>query len=372
METTRPSQAHVSADPAAPVFEWRRIAVSLTTCCNLHCVMCPVIGGEKTTLGREQAFHIVDFGQRRGVEQIILTGGEPTIVSYFWDLLDRIAETGVAVQVLTNGSRLKPDEVQRLARCPNMLVAISIDGVGPVHDAIREPGSFAATNRTIDQLLEAGCKVAINTTIQRTNFGTMLELYEYYRDYPLEWHGFSFAETAHGKEIVPLEKADEALGILREISRRNGLREGRAAIGREELSCLRLWLKYPSFRTHPGLNCPIPRRHMAVFSTGAVAPCYHYPGWSSGESRNLYHHTLDEIVDSADFAAEIRRAVGPGGCPGCSTMCYFQDADFREKTLHPDLRQRIRRALVPTKEFMKRECPGLLRFAERARRKLGL
>ncbi len=160
-------------------FDWRKIALNLTTACNLRCKMCPVVVRPTESLTRDEAFGVADFAARRGFDQIVVTGGEPTIMPYFWDLMDRLAATPMLVQVLTNAYRLNPDHIARMARMPRLIANVSLDGVGPVHDAIRGEGAFAATDANIRGLIAAGVRVAVNTTVQAGNYRNMLDLYEH-------------------------------------------------------------------------------------------------------------------------------------------------------------------------------------------------
>jgi MoaA/NifB/PqqE/SkfB family radical SAM enzyme len=354
------------------LFEWRKVAVSLTSLCNLRCKMCPLLRTERASLSREQAFHVADFAQRRGFSQMIITGGEPTIMPYFCELMEQVGQTDMEVQLLTNACRMPDEHIQCLTRCRKLIVNVSIDGLGEVHDAIRGEGTFAATIKSVDRLLSAAIQVAVNTTVQRSNFRTVVETYEFLAKYPLAWHGFSFAEPFHGLELVPLENVDEALSNLQEVCRRNEARKGHAGLPREMITCFRLWLRYPGFNTHPGRNCPIPRRQLGVEHTGLVVPCFHYVDWNRGPERNINHHSLDEIVDSSGYREMVCRAIGINGCPGCSTLCYFLDDDYRQKTLHPRGRLRFQRAALLGKEYIRRHHPELASTIHRVRQRTGL
>jgi len=347
-------------------FEWRKLAINLTTSCNLRCKMCPVIYMERNSFTREQAFNIADFADRRGFRKIILTGGEPTLLPYFWDLLERLAQTSAEIQVLTNAYRLSPENIAAFARCPRLIINISIDGIGPVHDAIRAPGTFERTESAIRDLIEAGCRVAVNTTVQRSNCTTLMDIYDYFKDFRLEWHAFNIAEPIHGKELVPKEKISECLGLLRAIARRNALDNGHTDLDANRIACFRVWLSYPKLATHPGLGCPIPRRQLLIEPDGLVLPCPHYGGWRRDAGRNINTRTLDEMVDSPDYEEEIRRAIGPGGCPGCSSTCYFLDDDYRNTTLHPTGRLKAWRVALHGKEYLREYHPRLFALSHQA------
>lgn len=337
--------------------DWRRCSVTLTSRCNLFCRMCHVVRSERASLTRAQAFSIVDFAAQRGFRSIALNGGEPTILPYFWDLLERLGETPLEVELLTNAYRLTDDQIGRLARQPNLLVHVSVDGVGAVHDAIRAKGSFEATDRSVRRLLDAGGRVSITTTVQRSNFRAMIEVYEWFKECPLAWHAFNFADPFWGDlELIPTENLDEALGILRTICERDCALRGRVTLTEDTLRNFSLWLRYPLLKLHPGRGCTIPLRHVAVGETGVVRPCWHF-GWHTGPERNINTRPLDAIVDEPGYAAEVHRGIGRGGCRGCSAMCYQWDEDFRTKLTRPTGVLRLRRAVLHAKEYLRLRHP---------------
>lgn len=344
-------------------YRWHTLSVGLTSCCNLRCKMCPVIRREKLSLTREQALHIADFARRREFRRIVVGGGEPTIMAYFWEFMETLAETDIEIWLLTNAVGLKDPDIERLSRFKRLVVNISIDGVGPVHDAIRGEGTFAASTAAMEKLLSAGCSVAVNTVVQKTNFDRMVETYEYFKKYPLAWHGFGYAETGHGQELVPAGNMEDSFSELREICRRCTAEGKGEVLSREMIRGFVLQYHYPSLAMHPGYQCTIPQRLLAIDETGWVLPCWHFLGWAKKDYRNINHRTLDEIVDSDEVRDEIRAAIGPKGCRGCSTMCYFWDNDFRQKTMHPKGKLRVRRAALHTKEYARLRFPVLFSAA---------
>ena len=349
-------------------YEWRHLSVGLTSLCNLRCRMCPVIRGEKATLMRDQAFHIVEFAQRRGFERIVVGGGEPTILKYFWEFMDRLAETDMDVWLLTNAVRLTPDDIGRMAQYPKLVVNVSIDGIGAVHEAIRGQGTFEPTDKNLRGLLDAGGKAAVTTCVQRSNFRDIVAVYERYKDWPLDWHGFSYSEPWWGDlEVVPPGDFDQSIAVLEEVNRRNQSEGGHATLSKELLRNFQLWYWYPQFLMHPGEGCTVPQRQLVINEKGDVRSCWHYTGWLE---RNLNETSLDDIVDDPAVRESIVTAIGPSGCRGCSTMCYFWDEDFRRKTMRPSAGIRARAAALHAKKSTALRFPRFAKAVGKLRRLL--
>lgn len=354
-------------------YRWQKMMILVTNKCNLKCTMCSIIRGDKFTLTEEQAMHCADFAERRGFEEIEISGGEPTLVEYFWRLLDKLCENEHAlIKVTTNALRLKDEQIQTLASYSNLCVQVSFDGVDEVHDTIRAAkGAFHRSEENLIKLAEAGCKnLSINTVVMQSNYRQMAELYERFKDLPLTFHAFSLLEDKDfcPQESIEPEECDEFMEILSEVKHRAD-RDGNDVILSDDLLDSYRWrIKYPYFVAHPGRGCTVTKKCLAISHRAYAIPCIHYPHWDfEAPYRSLREHTLDEIVDCDETRAEIDRTIGPGGCLGCSTMCYNWDVEFREKVMAPKGKERVRKALFVGKEYLREKHPTIFGAAKRVR-----
>ena len=98
-------------------------------------------------------------------------GGEPTVRSDFWELVDYATEHHVGVKFSTNGVRIDQAVAAKLAASDYVDVQISLDGAtAEVNDAVRGPGSFAMAIRALENLSAAGFKDAkISVVVTRHN-----------------------------------------------------------------------------------------------------------------------------------------------------------------------------------------------------------
>ena len=117
----------------------------LTYACNLSCVHCLSSSGRRDPreLTTAQCKSIIDELQKMQVFYVNIGGGEPTVRSDFWELVDYATAHQVGVKFSTNGVRIDPKVAARLAASDYVDVQISIDGAtAEVNDAVRGPGSF--------------------------------------------------------------------------------------------------------------------------------------------------------------------------------------------------------------------------------------
>ncbi len=145
----------------------------LTYACNLSCVHCLSSSGKRDPreLSTQQCKDIIDELERMQVFYVNIGGGEPTVRSDFWELVDYATEHHVGVKFSTNGVRIDKKVAAKLAASDYVDVQISLDGAtAEVNDAVRGPGSFAMAVRALENLKEAGFKDAkISVVVTRHN-----------------------------------------------------------------------------------------------------------------------------------------------------------------------------------------------------------
>ena len=89
----------------------------LTYACNLSCVHCLSSSGKRDPreLSTEQCKAIIDELQRMQVFYVNIGGGEPTVRSDFWELVDYATEHQVGVKFSTNGVRIDKKVAEQAA-----------------------------------------------------------------------------------------------------------------------------------------------------------------------------------------------------------------------------------------------------------------
>jgi mycofactocin radical SAM maturase len=130
----------------------------LTYGCNLACIHCLSSSGRRdpNELTTAEAMAVIDELRDMQVFYVNIGGGEPTIRSDFYDLLDYAVGKGVGVKFSTNGSMITSERAQRLAGTDYVDVQISIDGAtASTNDAVRGEGSYAMARRAMDHLAAA-------------------------------------------------------------------------------------------------------------------------------------------------------------------------------------------------------------------------
>ena len=138
-----------------------RIEHVITNECDLACRHC--YRRRIPRSGREvDSASLLDFYDRCGADEVLITGGEPLARPDLPELVDRLGRRGIRVHIQTSGTRGVPGY---LRHAPVTCLMISVDGLSETHRQVR-----GATNS--EELLEIAedCSIArVNCVIQKTN-----------------------------------------------------------------------------------------------------------------------------------------------------------------------------------------------------------
>ena len=153
--------------------------LSLTSLCNLQCHFCLKYKEEKTKeLTVSEWKNVIDIIKDFNKEKktIFLSGGEPLIINYFHELYQYIYENEMKINVFTNGTLLRDEEIQLFYDYPPNAILISIDGsTKKIHDKQRVViGAFDQMMNGTRKILEhVDCEIIWQTVINKENLDDM-------------------------------------------------------------------------------------------------------------------------------------------------------------------------------------------------------
>ncbi|HVR62025.1 MAG TPA: radical SAM protein [Polyangia bacterium] len=163
-------------------------SIETTLRCNIRCQHCynfdrdatrsPCTGEEKTAsapgpeLSADEILRVMTDLRAAGCLFLSLTGGEVLMHPQLVLFLDHARALNLSVQLLTNGTLLRPGMARRLAGYPNLLgVSVSVYGATPaVHDGITQvAGSWRRTWDGAARLRALGVAVRVKLIVMRAN-----------------------------------------------------------------------------------------------------------------------------------------------------------------------------------------------------------
>jgi sulfatase maturation enzyme AslB (radical SAM superfamily) len=239
-------QPVIDAEGRAP-FKIMYVDLRLGNLCNLRCRMCnpfasnqwlkewDLVGDTKLRddetlyLSRmtwpenpyiwEQLEPILDT-----VEEIYLTGGEPTLIKQQIVLLEKCVRSGAAGRIIlkynTNLTYIPEKLIELWPYFKLVKLNGSVDGVGPVNDYIRYPSEWATVDRNLRTMVELSktCRIRIevHATIQAYNLLDLPNLIEYLKPMDL----FPFINILDrpaylNVRILPRSVKDEVIEAIR-------------------------------------------------------------------------------------------------------------------------------------------------------------
>ncbi len=144
----------------------RYLELQLTNRCNLRCRHCYIGDDTPRELTAVQVRSVLkEFEEMQGL-RVLLTGGEPLLHSQFEEINEMLPDLFLRKVLFTNGVLLKKDVLKRLKVHE---IQVSIDGMGPAHEALRGAGTFAIALDAVRRSLDAGFEVSVSTMIHRGN-----------------------------------------------------------------------------------------------------------------------------------------------------------------------------------------------------------
>ena len=162
--------------------------IAIDYICNQKCRFCPCSKEQSgyPSISLEELKTLVSgFIERSQIEELVVSGGEPTLHPDFISFLEYATDKGLNVTVLSNGENFYNRHfVEKLASCVD---TSKIMVTTTIHSQIKEQhewvnqirGSFDRSIRGLLNLMEQGIKVTIKHCINKQNRTDLKKFYEF-------------------------------------------------------------------------------------------------------------------------------------------------------------------------------------------------
>jgi mycofactocin radical SAM maturase len=285
----------------------------LTYACNLACVHCLSSSGRRDPreLSTAEAKAVIDELQRMQVFYVNIGGGEPTVRSDFWELVDYATAHQVGVKFSTNGVRIDRAAADRLAASDYVDVQISLDGAtAEVNDAVRGDGSFAMAIAALGHLQDAGFRDAkISVVCTRHNLG-QLDLFKEIAD--------RFGATLRLTRLRPSGRGADVWDELHPtMAQQRELYDWLVAHGEGVLTGDSFFHLSAFGSALPGLNlCGAGRVVCLIDPVGDVYACPFalHDAFLAG---NVRDRGFQHVWQQSELFAELRKPQSGGACTSC-------------------------------------------------------
>ena len=200
------------------------VAWEVTRRCNLCCKHCRASAGlrregapetfslrprgDASELSLDEAKALVDDIASIAKPILILTGGEPLLCPWLWDIIPYARERGLKPVIGTNATLIDAAMAARIAAAGVPRVSVSLDfPTAAAHDDFRGvKGAFAAAVRGIAALRQAGVEVQVNTTVTKLNRHLLPAIHELAVKLDAQaLHPFLLVPTGRGADLAGVE-----------------------------------------------------------------------------------------------------------------------------------------------------------------------
>lgn len=126
------------------------------------------------------------LSQKDNIQEIYITGGEPTIIEKNYQMLEDLIKSGDANNILiklnTNMTNIQDRFLDIISQFKQVIFFASIDGVGRIQEYIRYPSNWNQIDSNFRKLINRkpnNVILSVTPVIQNINLGYCVELFEY-------------------------------------------------------------------------------------------------------------------------------------------------------------------------------------------------
>ena len=344
----------------------------ITLACDLKCLHCGSRAGHRRPgeLSTEECLAVIDSLAALGTREITLIGGEAYLRKDWTRLIQAIHDHGMYVAIQTGGRNLTPAKMQAAVDAGLNGVGVSLDGLAPLHDAVRNvPGSFDKALDTLRRAKQAGLKVSVNTQIGAATLPDLPALMDLIIDAGAKHWQIQLTVAMgnavdHPELLMQPYQLLEVMPLLARLYREGNERGLLMNIGNNigyYGPYEHMWRGFGDDRVH-WTGCAAGQTVLALEADGTVKGCPSLAtvGFSGGNVRNMSLHDIWHYSEGIHFG-RLRSVddlwgycrscyyndVCRGGCtwtshsllgkPGNNPYCHYRALDLQQK----GLRERI-------------------------------
>lgn len=153
----------------------------ITLACDLACSHCGSRAGRRRRdeLSTAEALDLVGQIAELGARDVGLIGGEAYLRKDWLEIVGALRAAGLRCDLQTGGRNLTDERIGRAAEAGLCGIGVSIDGLEPLHDALRGvPGSYRRALEALRRARAHGLSTAVNTQINARSLPQLRALME--------------------------------------------------------------------------------------------------------------------------------------------------------------------------------------------------
>ena len=156
-----------------------KVQWKITNKCNLHCKHCYLGDLDGYEMSLKNAMQITDNIINSNVMEVTLTGGECLTYREIENIISKLLENDIKVDIFTNALLLKKvlSKINKFIQKKDLLLFyVSIDGLKKSHEKIRGKHTFDGALEGIKYAISNGYAVTTNTVINKINYDDIIDM----------------------------------------------------------------------------------------------------------------------------------------------------------------------------------------------------
>lgn len=300
-----------------------RIILNITNECNSNCIYCSNKEFVNKDLDIEDWRKVIKILSDKKIASVILSGGEPLVSPYIYDIIKLLSEYSIRVNLISNGILVREIPVDIMNRIS--AIQISYDGMkyNKQYRKISPEIPLEAMKRTHSQKI----KTYSMTVVTRENLADMENIYLEVRDRTdlCCFERVSIIGNARQHLDLQLAKDDERQ-FLENIQYLQN-KYGNTVFCNDPIqNCF-------SFQEESISGCAIGLSTLCISSNGDILPCTRLPIILG----NILNDNIEEIWNNSEMLNEIRLRNLKGKCQicqhkiicgGCRAAAWAKSGDY--------------------------------------------
>lgn len=158
----------------------KEIDLNVTNRCNANCLFCSYKAGKgyDNELTKKEIFQIIDQAKSLGVEDLHLTGGEPTLRDDLVEIVQYASSTSNChLRLISNGFKLDREYLKRLYNAGLRDLMLSLDGKKETYEYLRGlKGGYEKIFLIVKEALALNFSVRLNLVANKKNLKEVQDL----------------------------------------------------------------------------------------------------------------------------------------------------------------------------------------------------
>lgn len=180
------------------------VYLELTRKCNLKCIHCLNNSGKlmNNQLDIEELKKLILDLSEAGVQEIRFTGGEPIEFEGLCELIKLSTDNGIYTSIGTNGTLITQKMAYKLKKAGLKKAVVSIDGTEEKHNIIRGNGNYEKAINGLNNLINIGIDVRVNSVIMKSNMDDVVKLAKELNKNKIKLFIRRFIESGRGEKLT--------------------------------------------------------------------------------------------------------------------------------------------------------------------------